>query len=69
MVVDVGGSQGEALQQMREECPDIPAERMVLQDRPPVIEQVQQLDPPGLRGAKKMAHDFFSPQPVKGVVI
>ncbi|GME23733.1 O-methyltransferase family 2 [Neofusicoccum parvum] len=68
IVVDVGGSYGEALQDIREECPEIAPDRMVLQDRPPVIEKVERQDPSGLKGMKKMSHDFFTEQPVKGVL-
>lgn len=66
LVVDVGGGFGHELEMMRKECPDIPAERMVLQDRPNVIEEITRLDPPESRGVRKMAHDFFAEQPVKG---
>lgn len=67
LVVDVGGSYGDVLQMILEACPRIPAGRMVLQDRVSVIEEVKKLDTPALRGVRKMAHDFFTPQPLKGM--
>ncbi|KAK8244357.1 O-methyltransferase [Phyllosticta capitalensis] len=69
LVVDVGGGRGQALMRIREECPDIPADRLVLQDRPEVIEDAKQKDVPEMRGMKMMPHDFFDPQPAKGALI
>ncbi|KAK7542626.1 O-methyltransferase [Phyllosticta citribraziliensis] len=69
LVVDVGGGRGQALMRIREECPDIPAHRMVLQDRAEVIEDAKQKDAPELRGVKMVAHSFFDPQPSKGALI
>lgn len=66
LIVDVGGGKGQALQQIRKHHPNIPAERCVLQDRPVVIDEVNSLDQPGLRGVKTMPHNFFEEQPVKG---
>ncbi|EKG17481.1 O-methyltransferase family 2 [Macrophomina phaseolina MS6] len=67
LIVDVGGSRGEALRTIRDEC-QLPSERLVLQDVPRVIEQVEKADTPELRGIRKMAHDFFQPQPMKGAL-
>lgn len=69
LVVDVGGGKGQALKRILAECPDIPPSRLVLQDRPDVIEEKIRLDEPELRGVKKMAHDFFKPQPIKGITV
>ncbi|KAK7545449.1 O-methyltransferase-domain-containing protein [Phyllosticta citricarpa] len=69
LVVDVGGGRGQALMRIREECPDIPAQRMVLQDRAEVIEDARQKDIPELRGMKMVPHNFFDPQPSKGALI
>lgn len=66
LVVDVGGGKGQALKQILRNHREIPASRLVLQDRPAVIEQVIQADEPELRGVEKMVHDFFEEQPVKG---
>lgn len=62
-LVDVGGGTGHDVKGLRgafgEEIPG----RLVLQDRPEIIElaTVDELD-------EKMAHDFLTPQPVKGNV-
>lgn len=69
LIVDVGGGRGHALRRIRAECPDIPRERMVLEDRPPVIEEVVRLGLAELQGVKKIAHDFFKEQPVKGALV
>ncbi|KAK7723388.1 hypothetical protein SLS57_004582 [Botryosphaeria dothidea] len=69
LVVDVGGGQGQALRQIMQECPDIPAERLVLQDLPSVIEDAKVRDFPELRGVQKMPHNFFEEQPVKGALV
>ncbi|EKG17904.1 O-methyltransferase family 2 [Macrophomina phaseolina MS6] len=69
LIVDVGGGQGQALRQIMQECPDIPAERVVLQDLPSAIEEAKATDIAELRGVKKMPHDFFDEQPVKGALV
>lgn len=66
LVVDVGGGQAQALRQIMQECPDIPAERLVLQDLPSVIEDAKVGGFPELQGVQKMPHNFFEEQPVKG---
>jgi len=66
LIVDVGGGKGQALKQILEEVPSLPAERLVLQDRAEVIEEVKTIDDPALRPVQKMPHDFFTEQPVKG---
>ncbi|KAK7715906.1 hypothetical protein SLS57_006657 [Botryosphaeria dothidea] len=69
LVVDVGGSYGDVLQMILKAFPGIPAGRVVLQDRISVIEEAEKLDTPALRGVRKMAHDFFTPQPLKGALV
>lgn len=66
LVVDVGGGKGQALAQIKRNQPAIPAERLVLQDREVAIRDAEDNRPPELKGARMMAHDFFTPQPVKG---
>ena len=66
LVVDVGGGRGQALKQILAEYPSIPASRLVLQDRPEVIEIAKAEVATELRDIKMMSHDFFRPQPVKG---
>lgn len=63
-IVDVGGGRGHILRQIRETEPDLKG-RFILQDRPIVIEENgRELEPHGI---EPMAHDFFQPQPVKGM--
>ena len=66
LIVDVGGGRGQALKQILAEFPSIPASRLVLQDRPEVIEIAKAEEAPELRDIKMMSHDFFQPQPVRG---
>lgn len=63
--VDVGGSKGHAIKAILEENPFLPAERVILQDRDEVIEQVAALKDPGLEHVKLQVHDFHAEQPVK----
>ncbi|RWA08813.1 hypothetical protein EKO27_g6294 [Xylaria grammica] len=62
-LVDVGGGTGQTLDDFRVNVPEYTGE-LVLQDLPKVIEvaQAQGLDP----RISLQAHDFFTPQPVKG---
>lgn len=59
-LVDVGGSVGHEIQALKKRYPNIPG-RMILQDRPATIERVVPEN-----GMEAMAHDFFTPQPIKG---
>ncbi|KAK3934823.1 O-methyltransferase [Diplogelasinospora grovesii] len=59
-MVDVGGSVGHEIQAVKKRFPNIPG-RFVLQDRPATIAGVVPEN-----GMEAMAHDFFSPQPLKG---
>ncbi|WQF90078.1 Putative O-methyltransferase domain, S-adenosyl-L-methionine-dependent methyltransferase superfamily [Colletotrichum destructivum] len=67
--VDVGGSKGHAIKAILEENPFLPAERVILQDRDEVIEQVAALKDPGLEHVKLQVHDFHAEQPVKNALI
>ncbi|KID81333.1 O-methyltransferase, family 2 [Metarhizium guizhouense ARSEF 977] len=58
--VDVGGSVGHEIQALRKKYPNIRG-RMILQDRPASIARVAPES-----GIEAMAHDFFTPQPIKG---
>lgn len=60
VVVDVGGNIGHDLERFRVAHPEV-APRLVLQDRPDVVGLSKCPDP-----VQKMAHDFFTPQPVQG---
>ena len=59
--VDVGGSKGHDLQRILEVYPKLPG-RLVLQDQADVVKEATNLDPQII----PMAHDFFTPQPIKG---
>lgn len=61
LVVDVGGGKGHDLERFLERFPQTKG-RLVLQDLPRTIGSIQELSP----GIYFMAHDFFTPQPVKG---
>lgn len=68
LIVDVGGGKGQSLVAIQQELRDEGVEvkglgSWVLQDRPGVIASIPEEDLPGI---KKQAHDFFTPQPIKG---
>ncbi|RAL16176.1 S-adenosyl-L-methionine-dependent methyltransferase [Aspergillus homomorphus CBS 101889] len=60
LLVDVGGNVGHDINKFLAKKPNLAA-RLVLQDRPDVVRQA--ICPATVRA---MAHDFFTPQPVKG---
>lgn len=65
-VVDVGGGRGHILRQIRESAPDLKG-RFILQDQESVIENNgKEVEKYGLEA---MPHDFFNPQPVKGMQV
>ena len=62
VLVDIGGGFGQVLDGVRKNCPDLKG-RLVLQDLPETVKghvQVENMDVVG--------HDFFTPQPVKGLL-
>ena len=61
LVVDVAGGRGHDLEAFRRRFPDAKG-RMVLQDLPSVISDINGLD----SRIESMAHDMFLPQPIKG---
>jgi len=61
LMVDIGGGRGLALLEMRKGCPSLQGQ-LILQDRPEVLDAISPQDLPDVT---KMAHDFFSEQPVK----
>lgn len=65
ILVDVGGGRGQAIKRMLETHSELQPSKMVLQDRPPVIEEAEKANE--LQGVVKMGHDFFDAQPVKGM--
>ncbi|KAL8692998.1 MAG: hypothetical protein Q9218_002087 [Villophora microphyllina] len=62
-VVDVGGGLGHGLIEIKETVPDIHG-RLILQDLPNTVQQAGD----GKGVFEPMAHDFFTPQPVKGTI-
>jgi hypothetical protein len=66
LIVDVGGGKGQALKRIMAAFPEIPAKRLVLQDREDVIDEVVKTDEASFRDVQKVPHDFFKPNPVKG---
>ncbi|EFQ25848.1 O-methyltransferase [Colletotrichum graminicola M1.001] len=67
--VDVGGSKGHAIRAILKENPFLPADRVILQDRDEVIEQVIALKHPELERVKFQVHDFHTEQPAKNALI
>jgi hypothetical protein len=63
MLVDIGGGSGHDLLEFHAKHPSVKG-RLILQDLPEVVESVK--DMPDCMEA--MAHDFFTPQPIKGTV-
>lgn len=61
MFVDIAGGFGHYTEQFRSKFPDVPG-RLIVQDLPVVIDQVQGLHP----RIEKMGYDFLTEQPVKG---
>ncbi|CAI9635098.1 unnamed protein product [Alternaria burnsii] len=60
LLVDIGGGYGHDIQEFRNKYPQVPG-RLVLQDRPSVIEGIEQLDPI----IERMEYDFYLEQPLK----
>ncbi|KAJ0315165.1 hypothetical protein Brms1b_006278 [Colletotrichum noveboracense] len=60
LLVDVGGSFGHDIDEFRKKYPKAPG-RLVVQDLPSVIEQIDNLD----AKVERMGHDFFTEQPIK----
>ncbi|KAL1884641.1 hypothetical protein Plec18167_002233 [Paecilomyces lecythidis] len=59
LIVDIGGGRGQSLLQIKNEWPQLQG-KFIIQDRPMVLDSFGELP-----GIEKMAHDFFTPQPVK----
>ena len=60
LVVDVGGGRGDFLEDFRAHRPDLKG-CMIFQDLPEVLAGREDIP-----GVTAMAHDFFTPQPIKG---
>ncbi|RDW60593.1 O-methyltransferas-like protein [Coleophoma cylindrospora] len=61
-IVDIGGGRGHVLVAIQEEAPAGFGGRLILQDRPDVIDSLLPDDIPNI---EKMPYDFFTPQPIK----
>jgi hypothetical protein len=67
LLVDVGGGVGHDLAEFRRKWPGVKG-RLVLQDLGEVIEQAKAMNRETERGVEATVHDFFTEQPVKGMV-
>lgn len=63
LVVDVGGGLGHATKQIKALCGEVEG-KIILQDRSEVLDDIKEDLGEGI---EKMAHDFFTPNPVKGI--
>ncbi|KAL0932647.1 o-methyltransferase [Colletotrichum truncatum] len=69
ILVDVGGGKGHVVKAILNENSFIPPERIILEDRDEVIDEVMRLKEPELSKVQLRVHDFHQPQPVKGAMI
>lgn len=60
LFVDIGGGVRHICDALKQQYPDIPG-RVIVQDLPETITQA-----PSRPGVEAMAHDYFTPQPIKG---
>ena len=67
LLVDVGGGHGHDLRDFRAKFPDAGG-RLILQDRPAAIAEARKISDSSLN-IEMMEHDFFTPQPVKGIAL
>ena len=61
-IVDIGGGKGHDLEELKSKVPNLPGQ-LVLQDQADVLAEATDLEPSIL----KMVHNFFTPQPIKGM--
>lgn len=64
LFVDVAGGRGHDIQAFRRKFPNQKG-RLVLQDLPPVIDDIRELD----EGIERVKYDIFTPQPIKGMCL
>lgn len=64
-LVDVGGSMGQLLNEFRTDVPEYTG-KLILQDLSSVIEMAEAQPIPLDKRIELQAHDFFTPQPVRG---
>lgn len=65
-MVDVGGSHGATMVEIREAYPGLEG-KMVVQDIPPVVSSIPAGELPA--GIEAQAHDFWTPQPIKAAKV
>ncbi|KAI1458153.1 S-adenosyl-L-methionine-dependent methyltransferase [Annulohypoxylon moriforme] len=65
LFVDVAGASGHQCIALKQRHPELSG-RIILQDRPEVIQQVNSNPLPGFDGIEAEPHDIFKPQPIKG---
>ena len=63
MFVDVGGGRGQEILELRQKVPDLPG-RTILQETPELVGSL-----PETAGVEIMEHDFFKPQPIRGMSV
>ena len=65
-IVDIGGGKGQALLHIQNQTKKVfgTTARLILQERPEVLEQIR---PDEIVGIETMPYDFHSEQPVKGI--
>ncbi|KAI0473122.1 S-adenosyl-L-methionine-dependent methyltransferase [Xylariaceae sp. FL0804] len=61
LLIDIGGGEGHDVAEFHRRHPSAPG-RLMVQDLPPVIDSIKDLDP----AVERHKHDFFTPQPVQG---
>lgn len=61
LLIDMGGGLGHDLTAFHSRFSSLPG-RLILQDLPPVINNIKELSP----SIERMVHDLFQPQPIKG---
>lgn len=66
-IVDVGGSKGHDLQSFADSTPEFQG-RLVLQDLPDTVAPLLE-DKAAKRAFEPTAHDFFTPQPIRGAAL
>ncbi|KAI1208247.1 S-adenosyl-L-methionine-dependent methyltransferase [Annulohypoxylon truncatum] len=65
LFVDVAGASGHQCVAFKQRYPELPG-RIILQDRPEVIQQVKSSPLPGFERIEAQPHDIFKPQPIIG---
>lgn len=62
LLVDIGGGTGHDVTEFKNKHPALPG-RLIVQDLPGTVQQVASTT----QGIEFMSHDFFTPQPIKGI--